>query len=147
MTAEDSPAEAPSEESRQKGALVATNATNGQSEIAETPDSGNATDKEESSPPSSSLSVRSAVGQGMNGFTEIVNSNLVAFRYGTVATVTLLTAYSLVNTPLFFRYPTVSEIPGWFLLVVIPFVECQRKFESKILLVFLSLSPRVRGLK
>ena len=56
--------------------------------------------------------VRSSLGQGMSAVSDVVNDNLIAFRYGTVATVTLLTAYGLANTPLFFRYKSVAEIPG-----------------------------------
>jgi len=43
---------------------------------------------------------------------DIINNNLVAFRYGTVATVSLLTVYGLSHTPLFHRYKSVIEIPA-----------------------------------
>lgn len=56
--------------------------------------------------------VREGVGSGMVTISDLVNNNLVAFRYGTVATVTLLTAYGLANTPLFFRYKRVADIPA-----------------------------------
>jgi hypothetical protein len=65
-----------------------------------------------STPETTEDAVRSSVGQGMHAVSNVVNNNLVAFRYGTVATVTLLTAYGLANTPLFFRYKSVAEIPG-----------------------------------
>ena len=55
--------------------------------------------------------VGSTFGRGLSSFSDLVNDNLVVFRYGTFATVTLLTAYGLSQTPLFFRYRTVSEIP------------------------------------
>ena len=56
--------------------------------------------------------VRENIGTGMVSVSDFVNDNLVAFRYGTLATVTLLTAYGLANTPLFFRYSSVADIPG-----------------------------------
>ncbi|CAB9508735.1 expressed unknown protein [Seminavis robusta] len=62
--------------------------------------------------PSTETTVRNAVGQGMNAFSDAINNNLVAARYGTVATVTLLAAYGLSNTPLFFRYKSVADIPA-----------------------------------
>jgi hypothetical protein len=57
---------------------------------------------------------RSAVGQIMNDISAIVNDNLIAFRYGAVASISLLTAYGLSNTPLFFRFRNVAEIPSSF---------------------------------
>lgn len=60
----------------------------------------------------SSLNARSVAGKAMTGFSDLVNENLIAFRYGTVASITLLTAYGLANTPLFFRYKTARDIPG-----------------------------------
>lgn len=56
--------------------------------------------------------VRESIGTGMVSASDFVNDNLIAFRYGTVATVTLLTAYGLANTPLFFYYKRVADIPG-----------------------------------
>ena len=67
---------------------------------------------DDGTPQSTEDVVRGGVGQGMNAFSDLVNNNLIAFRYGTVATVTLLTAYGIANTPLFFRYRSVAEIPG-----------------------------------
>ena len=60
---------------------------------------------------SKTISIGSTFGKGLSSFSDFVNDNLIAFRYGTFATVTLLTAYGLSQTPLFFRYRTVSEIP------------------------------------
>ena len=60
----------------------------------------------------SSSSVRGFVGEGMDAFTEIINSNLIAARLGVFAGVCLLTAYGVSNTPFFFRFRTVSEVPG-----------------------------------
>ena len=67
--------------------------------------------------------IRESVGTGMLTISDLVNKNLVAFRYGTVATVTLLTAYGLANTPLFFRYKTVAEIPGTLVCSTVPVEE------------------------
>jgi len=56
--------------------------------------------------------IRQRVGHGMHAVTDVINNNLVVFRYGTVASLALLTAYGVAHTPLFFRYKSVSEIPG-----------------------------------
>jgi hypothetical protein len=48
----------------------------------------------------------------MDNFTKIVNDNLIAARYGIFAGVTLLTVYGLSQTPLFFRYRTVADVPA-----------------------------------
>lgn len=61
-----------------------------------------------------SYTPRSAVGQAMDSVSTIINDNLITFRYGAMASITLLTAYGLSNTPLFFRYRTVQEIPSSF---------------------------------
>jgi hypothetical protein len=57
-------------------------------------------------------SIRGVVGECMHSFTDLVNENLIAARYGAFAGVCLLTAYGLSNTPLFFRFRTISEVPG-----------------------------------
>lgn len=77
------------------------NSTNTSGNSSSSHDSGNST-----------TNIRSIIGQGMISFTEIVNNNMIAFRYGTIATVVLLGAYGIANTPLFFRYKTVTDIPG-----------------------------------
>eukprot|EP00934_Nitzschia_sp_Nitz4_P003405 Nitzschia sp. Nitz4//scaffold162_size51285//5984//7401//NITZ4_006964-RA/size51285-augustus-gene-0.21-mRNA-1//1//CDS//3329537958//3395//frame0 len=64
----------------------------------------------------SSFSVREAVGSGMHQFTELVNNNLIAARFGAFAGITLLTVYGFSQTPLFFRYRTVSELPASYFL-------------------------------
>jgi hypothetical protein len=58
------------------------------------------------------VSVRMVVGDTMHGFSQVINDNLIAARYGVMASIFLLTAYGLSNTPLFHRFRTVSEIPG-----------------------------------
>lgn len=57
-------------------------------------------------------SLRGTVGAGMDRFSHLVNDNLVAARYGVFAGITLLTVYGLSQTPLFFRYRTVADVPG-----------------------------------
>lgn len=57
-------------------------------------------------------SVRGTIGGGMDRFTQVINDNLVAARFGIFSGVTLLTVYGLSQTPLFFRYRTVADIPG-----------------------------------
>ena len=58
------------------------------------------------------LSIRGRIGETMHGFTNTINNNLITVRSGVTAGIVLLTAYGLSNTPLFFRFRTVSEIPG-----------------------------------
>ena len=55
---------------------------------------------------------RQVVGKQMQSASDIINDNLLAVRYATFASVALLSAYGLANTPLFFRFKTVSDIPG-----------------------------------
>jgi hypothetical protein len=55
---------------------------------------------------------RTTVGNKMHYISDIINDNLIAARYGTAATIALLTAYGFANSPLFFRFKTVSDIPS-----------------------------------
>ena len=57
-------------------------------------------------------SLRQVIGKGMHTVSDIINDNIIAARYATVASIVLLSAYGISRTPLFFRYKTVSEIPG-----------------------------------
>jgi len=45
---------------------------------------------------------------------DFVNDNLIAFRYGTMASMTLLFAYGSSKTALFYRFRTVLDIPPSF---------------------------------
>lgn len=54
----------------------------------------------------------SSVGSSTATFSDIVNDNLIAVRYGAFATIGLLTVYGLAHTPLFFRFRTVADIPS-----------------------------------
>jgi hypothetical protein len=62
--------------------------------------------------PHSTGSWRQEVGTAMDSVSDVINDNIVAARYATIASIALLSAYGLANTPLFFRFKTVSEIPG-----------------------------------
>jgi hypothetical protein len=82
-----------------------------------------AIDQQQAKTPTSSVAVlnknpslRQVLGWSMEGFSNLINENLIAARYGASASIFLLTAYGLSNTPLFFRFRTVSEIPGRSLL-------------------------------
>lgn len=57
-------------------------------------------------------SARTVVVENMHSFSDIINNNLIAARFGAFASIFLLTVYGVTNTPLFFRYRTVSEIPS-----------------------------------
>jgi hypothetical protein len=72
------------------------------------------------------LEVRRAVGTGMEKFTKVVNDNLIAARYGIFAGVTLLTVYGLSQTPLFFRYRTIADVPT-------PFFTARRRLHGRII--------------
>lgn len=55
--------------------------------------------------------VRESLAQSMHTFSDFVNEHLILFRYATISSVLLLGAYSISQTPLFFRYRTAKEIP------------------------------------
>jgi hypothetical protein len=61
-------------------------------------------------------SVRETVGEAMHLFSDGINNNLIAARYGVFASIVLLSAYGISNTPLFFRFRTVGEIPASYFL-------------------------------
>lgn len=56
--------------------------------------------------------VRTTVGSSMHTLTDLVNDNLIAFRYATGSAVLLLGLYSISQTPLFFRYKSVLKLPS-----------------------------------
>jgi hypothetical protein len=60
----------------------------------------------------SSSWIRDAGGRVTQAVADGINNNLIAARYGTMAAIGLLAAYGISQTPLFFRYRTVSEIPS-----------------------------------
>jgi len=65
-----------------------------------------------SSAPPLDLDPRQTVGKTMHVVSDLVNENLIAARYAALASIGLLAAYGISQTPLFFRYRTVSEIPS-----------------------------------
>ena len=62
-----------------------------------------------------SESIRDLLGRGTIAFSEIVNDYLAEARILGVTTIGLVAAYGIFQSPLFFRYRTVSELPSsWF---------------------------------
>lgn len=59
-------------------------------------------------------SFRAWVGDSMARSSTFINENKIAARYGVLATVGVLGAYAISQTPLFFRYRNVAEIPSSF---------------------------------
>ena len=58
--------------------------------------------------------VRESLAQSMHTITDFVNEHLILVRYATLSSVLLLGAYSISQTPLFFRYRTAKDIPKTF---------------------------------
>lgn len=52
------------------------------------------------------------LGKVVIGISDSINNNLILVRSGGIATITLLAAYGLSQTPIFFRYRTVCDIPS-----------------------------------
>lgn len=48
----------------------------------------------------------------MHSVSDVINNNLIAVRFGVTSSVILLGAYGISNTPLFFRFRTIHEIPS-----------------------------------
>mmetsp|Transcript_42869 Transcript_42869/g.103687 ORF Transcript_42869/g.103687 Transcript_42869/m.103687 type:complete len:433 (-) Transcript_42869:754-2052(-) len=61
---------------------------------------------------SESATIRSSVGDAMNTVSDLINDNLIAARFGVMASVVLLGAYGISNTPLFFRFRTIHDVPS-----------------------------------
>jgi len=55
---------------------------------------------------------RQVIGNSINTVTDVINGNIIASRYGAIASIALLTAYGISKTPIFFRYKRVSDIPS-----------------------------------
>ena len=56
--------------------------------------------------------LRSRIGSHLSTLTDAVNDKLIIIRYATFSTVFLLGAYGIVNTPLFYRYKNLNDIPS-----------------------------------
>ncbi|CAJ1954334.1 unnamed protein product [Cylindrotheca closterium] len=61
---------------------------------------------------SESDTIRSTMDGAMHTVSDTINNNLVAARMGVMASVVLLGAYGIANTPLFFRFRTIHEVPS-----------------------------------
>ena len=61
--------------------------------------------------PAFSKSVRQQLGSELARVSDFINNNLVVVRYATVSTILLLGAYGIANSPLFYRYKYVLDIP------------------------------------
>lgn len=85
--------------------------------------------------PQMTESWRQVVGNQMQSVSDIINDNLVAARYASFASIALLSAYGLANTPLFFRFKTVSDIPGTLRYVTLPYM-C--KYSQNVILFSLT---------
>jgi len=60
--------------------------------------------------------LRTQLGIGLSAVSDTINSNLIVVRYATISSIFLLGAYGVANTPLFYRYKHVMDIPaGMFL--------------------------------
>mmetsp|Transcript_9034 Transcript_9034/g.18647 ORF Transcript_9034/g.18647 Transcript_9034/m.18647 type:complete len:519 (+) Transcript_9034:61-1617(+) len=60
---------------------------------------------------SNKSSLRLQLGESLSNLSDIINSNLIIVRYATASTVFLLGIYGIANTPLFYRYTSVTDIP------------------------------------
>ena len=54
---------------------------------------------------------RSQLASLVSGTSDMINNNLIIARYGIICSITVLTLYGISQTPLFFRYRKLSEIP------------------------------------
>jgi len=52
-----------------------------------------------------------SVRQAMNVVSDFINDNPLAVRYGTIASVAILSAYRIHKTPLLFHIENVADIP------------------------------------
>jgi hypothetical protein len=55
--------------------------------------------------------LRGKMGETLSAISDVVNENLIVVRYATFSSVLLLGAYGVANTPLFYRYKHVMDIP------------------------------------
>ena len=71
-----------------------------------------ATNDSVTKPSSSTSSLRSVVGKASIEISNLMNDNLIAARYVVLFSVSTLGIYALTQTPLFFRYRNVADIPS-----------------------------------
>ncbi len=55
--------------------------------------------------------LRGKIGGTLSAISDVVNEHLIVVRYATFSTVLLMGAYGVANTPLFYRYKHVMDIP------------------------------------
>jgi len=55
---------------------------------------------------------RREAGKTLSFVSDSINDHLIIARYGTFATISLMTAYGIAKTPIFHRYKTVADIPA-----------------------------------
>jgi hypothetical protein len=58
------------------------------------------------------VTLRSKVGSRISFLSDFVNDNLIIIRYATFSTVFIVAAYGVANTPLFYRYKNLNDIPS-----------------------------------
>ena len=58
-----------------------------------------------------SPTIRQRLGGTFSSISDTINSNLIIIRYGTIGSIVLLGAYGIANTPLFYRYKSLWDIP------------------------------------
>ncbi|KAL7552638.1 hypothetical protein ACHAWF_015866 [Thalassiosira exigua] len=61
---------------------------------------------------SNNIPLRRRMGMQLSHMTDAINENLIVLRYATMSTVLLLGIYGVANTPLFYRYKSVMDIPS-----------------------------------
>ncbi|KAL9182543.1 hypothetical protein ACHAXT_013195 [Thalassiosira profunda] len=61
---------------------------------------------------SASPSFRKRMGAHLSSAADAINNNLIVVRYATVSSVLLLGLYGVANTPLFYRYTNLLDIPS-----------------------------------
>jgi hypothetical protein len=73
-----------------------------------------ATHNQQQVPTTGTSTWRQSIGSSISQASDLINDNLLLARYTAYTTVTLLLVYGLAQSPLFFRYRTVSELPSRF---------------------------------
>lgn len=66
---------------------------------------------EPSTKASNDVTLRQKFGNVLSAISDTINSNLIIIRYGTLGSIVLLGAYGIANTPLFYRYKSLWDIP------------------------------------
>lgn len=80
-------------------------------EISTVEDGASASDTD-ANDSNTNTSLRQQLGLHFGSLTNVINENLLIIRYATISTVLLLGVYGVANTPLFYRYTNVMDIPS-----------------------------------